>query len=1305
MNKDIYTDYQKKTIAHILDRFMASPPASRILCSDEVGLGKTFVAKGVIRGMAWHRLLEGRDRLDVLYLCPNLNIAAQNKKELGIPSEDENEHNKNLAKLENRSSMLYLQVLRGTDKTISADELCELYNDATGKKEYLEEKDKGKKMVISIFPVTPDTSIKIKNEGDRREREYILRMLVLCGIATEQDVNTLISDSKQYEGEFSQFEKKKCELHNKISAFRCKLEKVEPVIKESIQEFLKNMSRKMVQKEDITDDWIILRSAFARATVLLIPYDLVIMDEFQNFTDIIRGAKENVRSRDFIRIQREVIWWFLDSLKIENEYIQWLEENIDGFSDLVKTDVFDLRLLVNKCSEKIYMDIANDIQNWKGIEASSDGEKTAIQSFREIIDKMLQLKEDNTNELLSNKDHGWNIVTGIMDGKICFPDGDPDILDFSIKDEIKCSIEAFLNEIYEIQKDKNFSPDPFEIMYVENKRNPWRLKRLGNTVSYSDMENLIMYISGTKLGKYDFRGTDKEKYIYSVIKDWAFSFFRGDSVEDDGKEKLFFRIVLMNLVIYRRKKVKGENILPEYYLWEHLRDKSIENREISFDVFKLWYRFSYKESRAQRTDFGTDTTAEMIDQIFSQEVGGNARILMLSATPFKLYMGEQDEDEIIEGSTNKETVDVVCDFLQESGKLAKVLNEYKSSVKVFAASEKKDENLINVLEKKSNFEKEMTAYFTRMERNSVTRALNAFRVDDNAESSEYVAGRLPELLEAADELAGLINSRAQAATYAKQIPYALSFMPGNDSNDGYKAKTVFLNKFPNKENEEGKIHNQQYTDETKANAKSPQTPDLTTIRYSLLDKSIYDTYGEFLGAFHGVFRIVLYTVLDIEDSDKNNNNPGAGALLWIPPLVTDNERKLQGVFQDHYGYGKSIIFSAWTLIPRGLSTLISYEVRRRLFCTVFPDWMEKDEKERREIILKIQQDDNNEGNDIKSQVLKAIDKRITALQGNNNDKEIRKWKIWLKLIGSDISALLAVWSQTCVDDEGNRIDPVSKASVAWHIKMIEQYSDMGCLDKVFEEYEYLTGKKNDNFSFIKSSELEILFRTNSDYENKRVRSSFFARGIGSSTDDDKINAIKNLQDAFNSPFAPFVFSTTSMGQEGLNFHYYADKVIHWNLPSNPVDFEQREGRINRRNCFVIRRKMIEKYLPGSDTNDKSVSEIFNLLFEKVKKQWVDENNDPLVRCGMIPNWILPYQEGDNIKFAEITRIVPYFAMDDQVVKFHNNLKILQLYRSVIGQPDPEELLERLIGNNGEGLDIVKQLFLDFSPYKSETKEK
>ncbi|MEA3275971.1 MAG: helicase-related protein [Pseudomonadota bacterium] len=55
----------------------------------------------------------------------------------------------------------------------------------------------------------------------------------------------------------------------------------------------------------------------------------------------------------------------------------------------------------------------------------------------------------------------------------------------------------------------------------------------------------------------------------------------------------------------------------------------------------------------------------------------------------------------------------------------------------------------------------------------------------------------------------------------------------------------------------------------------------------------------------------------------------------------------------------------------------------------------------------------------------------------------------------------------------------------------------------------------------------------------------------------------SVRAAFNSPFRPFVLTSTSIGQEGLDFHPWCHRLVHWNLPGNPVDLEQREGRIHR----------------------------------------------------------------------------------------------------------------------------------------------
>ncbi len=60
--------------------------------------------------------------------------------------------------------------------------------------------------------------------------------------------------------------------------------------------------------------------------------------------------------------------------------------------------------------------------------------------------------------------------------------------------------------------------------------------------------------------------------------------------------------------------------------------------------------------------------------------------------------------------------------------------------------------------------------------------------------------------------------------------------------------------------------------------------------------------------------------------------------------------------------------------------------------------------------------------------------------------------------------------------------------------------------------------------------------------------------------DQATNRAIDVRLAFNSPFRPFVLASTSVGQEGLDFHWYCRKIMHWNIPSNPQDMEQREGK-------------------------------------------------------------------------------------------------------------------------------------------------
>jgi hypothetical protein len=81
-------DFQRATVNYVFDRFYGTDSTRRFLVADEVGLGKTLVARGVIARMI-DRFWDEVPRIDVIYICSNADIARQNIDRLRIPGCDE----------------------------------------------------------------------------------------------------------------------------------------------------------------------------------------------------------------------------------------------------------------------------------------------------------------------------------------------------------------------------------------------------------------------------------------------------------------------------------------------------------------------------------------------------------------------------------------------------------------------------------------------------------------------------------------------------------------------------------------------------------------------------------------------------------------------------------------------------------------------------------------------------------------------------------------------------------------------------------------------------------------------------------------------------------------------------------------------------------------------------------------------------------------------------------------------------------------------------------------------------------------
>lgn len=159
-----------------------------------------------------------------------------------------------------------------------------------------------------------------------------------------------------------------------------------------------------------------------------------------------------------------------------------------------------------------------------------------------------------------------------------------------------------------------------------------------------------------------------------------------------------------------------------------------------------------------------------------------------------------------------------------------------------------------------------------------------------------------------------------------------------------------------------------------------------------------------------------------------------------------------------------------------------------------------------------------------------------------------------------------------------------------------------------------------------------------------------------------------VRDTFNSPFRPFILASTSIGQEGLDFHTWCHAVVHWNLPSNPVDLEQREGRVHRYKGHAVRKNIAERYGLQALSTWREGGDPWQHMFA------LAENDRPAGVSDLVPYWV--FEEGQ----ARVERRVPLLPFSRDKARFGRLKRGLALYRVVFGQPRQEDLLSHLERN-------------------------
>ena len=243
----------------------------------------------------------------------------------------------------------------------------------------------------------------------------------------------------------------------------------------------------------------------------------------------------------------------------------------------------------------------------------------------------------------------------------------------------------------------------------------------------------------------------------------------------------------------------------------------------------------------------------------------------------------------------------------------------------------------------------------------------------------------------------------------------------------------------------------------------------------------------------------------------------------------------------------------------------------------------------------------------------------------------------------------------------------------------KEYARMGGLKKVLEEYVFVLGLtadandeklnsisktlgnmtdyfgEKDKFAPTKIICYDTGKKTFFSGEDVEALKNTFSLSCGFAerfTDDDSDrNAHKkshqmNLQALFNSPFYPFVIASTSVAQEGLDFHNYCHQIVHWSVPKTPIAFEQREGRIDRFLSHLIR-KRIAAHSSGEET--------WVELIDKLKNE---SNGNPLV-----PYWYVPVKDSENAapQFIRAVNVLPFSKEESHYRKLKTALKEYNYY--------------------------------------------
>ena len=362
-------DFQRRTADYVFKRmYTDADPATRFLVADEVGLGKTLVARGVIAKAIRHLEAEGVKRIDIIYICSNADIAAQNIRRLNVTERDD-------FSLASRITLLPLQLRQLNQRG------------------------------LNFVSFTPGTSFDFGNRsGQARERALLFRLLEYCWDRRSMNRQGVY---RLFQGGVRDVARIRSIVAGTPSEVGIGDDMIDPTLADSFASHLAAADAKSSIKArffELADAHTRrmpdalrhergelvaeLRQHLARSCIAALEPDLVILDEFQRFRHLLDDPDpenpDDVRALAHHLFDQPDVRVLMLSATPYKMYSLSDESDDDHYRDFVRTAHFLMR------DEAATTRFANDLRAFRSGLFSAE---------REIPDSLVRLKRRIENQL------------------------------------------------------------------------------------------------------------------------------------------------------------------------------------------------------------------------------------------------------------------------------------------------------------------------------------------------------------------------------------------------------------------------------------------------------------------------------------------------------------------------------------------------------------------------------------------------------------------------------------------------------------------------------------------------------------------------------------------------------------------------------------------------------------------------------------------------------------------------------------------------------------------------------------------